>query len=586
MVIKRRWLSIAAATGVCAVLVGALCLRGVLNRSHARLTLTPGAAKMYRYSLETVVSSGNGAPASTIQTTVEGILNVRMLEGARAGQMAVQLSPLDVRVGGRREDALSSAFATAFIVAIDERGQFGEPRFPRDVAAGDRALLDSALRSLQIVLPADDEPAWTTRERDANGYFSAAYQRGLRAGTVTKRRVRYASLRDANLFSIRVLESQTEAEFDGDGIWLNAVAGGEKLAFEGPGRQRLAVVQTRFRLSAEPGSPPPDLALWRIEDLPAARMAGLADDESPASTWDEATAARERQRLTKAGMTLDGLLAGLPKNDLANAEFARQLTLFLTLFPDEATRLSSRISGLGDEGAVALLLNILERTGTPQAQAVLAAMAAGAEHSRSDRLRALIAASGLRNPSDETTARVAAIYESARGDPHLRDLSSTAALTLGTMASRASESARQQVRRRLEGDLETASEPRVQRLLLRALGNGRFDLPMATVESTCARSIPASVRRPRASWGSRATRQRRRYWPICCRATRTRRSNGGGGRLESAPTSGGRQRRGKQGLRGTSRGRQGRARSHRGLSRGAAARLSEQPRCPAGRAAS
>lgn len=461
-----------------------------------RFDLRPEGTKAYRWFLTTKVAPGS-QEVSGLETTFESTLNVRILPNAGRLMMAVQLSSLHVRLMGEPNQAMESAFSVPFVIEIDAQGQFGKSRFPPEIAKGDRAVLDAAIRSLQIVLSEEKVARWMITESDQNGDFQASYQ--LAAGkTVIKRKQRYSSYQQAGVFVIRVKASNVRAEVDSSGPWLQRSEGTERLQLEGPGGQVLAQVESRFKLEPLAEAPSGELALWKHDLLESVQLDLDSSAAREASAWDKVARELERQQLVKEGVSLERLFAGLSSHRPEDAVFAHQFASFLRVFPAKAIRLPTRLGALGDSQA-ALLLNILELAGTPEAQAALVEVAKGTTYLRDNRFRALLAIAGLEDPNAETMTALTHMYESRWNSAESAELSAMALFALGAVAGKATNTIRQEIRQRLTDDLSIATDPKEQRLLLRALENGHLDLPIETLrgylgsESPAVREVAASL---------------------------------------------------------------------------------------------
>lgn len=412
------------------------------RNSKTRFYLPDGEAKAYQWSLTTTVGSG-GNNTSELETVFDGTLNIRLFVNGEQVAMAVQIMPLQVRLMGENNKLMESAFSTPFVIHLDALGQFGASLFPQDISRNDRAALDATIRSLQIVLPKQNATQWTTIEMDQNGEFRALYQWKKRRMLV-KRKQQYLTSQKTGIYAIRVLLSDVRATVDTDGLWLERSEGKEIIQLEAPGGKVLARVDSRFKLEPLTKSPDNKLGIWNPDLFKSAVFELDSPDAQTESTWDIAARELERQRFVKAGITLKHLVAELSNRDLEEAAFARQFASFLRIFPDEVSQLSITLRAIDDRRA-ALLMNILELAGTPQAQATLIEIAESEEFLRSNRLRALVALSGVEAPTTDTVAGISRLYESQGPNTESAELSSTALLTLGTIADKADDVIREEI---------------------------------------------------------------------------------------------------------------------------------------------
>jgi HEAT repeats len=478
----RPWKTLAAAGALVVVAFAAIRLAsgpppapapdaGVAAARGAALQLGSGA-RAYRLSQAIVIGAGQGAP---LETTLEGVLNVRMIGSAARPAMAVQVSPMEVRVGGERRPILEAVFAKMFVIDVEVTGQLGETRFGPGLAAGDRATLDAALRPFQVVLPPGRGAEWETRERDQHGAFVAAYRLEGDGRTIAKRKLRYEGPR-ATIFPVRVDSSSLRAEVDAEGPWLRSAVGAEQLTIGGDAAPVIATASARFALEALPRPPDPTLELWR-EDLARVAVVPVRDASDLEETaWDASERERQRDRLAKTGVTLESLLASVSTRARRDPSFHHELALYLRIHPDDARRVSARIRALGSSDEALFLVQVLRIASTPQAQRALAELAHGRDVERQVRVAALAALGDVVRPRPETLDRVARTWSANRGREEASAVAGTAVLALGSMTARVPPDVRPRYEDLLREALASTS-PREEALVLHALGNARATLP-------------------------------------------------------------------------------------------------------------
>lgn len=432
--------------------------------------LVPGSSRAYALNFSTTVSSAGGAPRETV---LEGRLNVRVVAGAGGGSaLAVQLAPLRVLVDGEPQPAMERRWAAPFVVAIGTRGALGASLFPPELAPGDRAVLDGAIRAFQVVLPAEPRDAWEETESDQVGTFVASYRRGG-PGVVEKKKARYTSVRPPALVFPQVLASVLRAELDGAGPWLARAEGSERLRFAPEGGPPLATVEARFGLEPA-GAPEASAAVWRDEAVRAARV-GVNAPGPASSAWDDAEREATRQRLEERRVTIDQLVARARTSRGPDPALAHELAAYLRIFPEAAARFPDFVRG-ADDSTAQLLLHALELAGTPESQDALADVAESSGQSRDDRMRALVALGGVQAPTAGTLERLERDARAA-GSGDRSGIASTALLALGAATANATAEAGERVVRDLAADLRGTRDSERQRLLLLALENAHAALP-------------------------------------------------------------------------------------------------------------
>jgi hypothetical protein len=443
-----------------------------------------GASATASYRWELAASAGpRSGPRE--ETTITGTLNARITTASERRQIAFQLSGLSVQVGGRREAELERAYQRPFVLEIDDRGRFGPSRFDPAIPPRERAVLDAAIRLLQVVLPTGDEARWETREADGVGEYDAAYVREAHGG-VTKRKLRYGATRGATPLSARVVASELRAELAPGPGWLRRAAGSERLDLAAGDGGVLASTSTRFTLEPSPAPVDPNLAVWRDRPFEGT---GVAVDGRGPSAWDAAAVARARDRFQRQGTTLDGLLAGLGTHDVRDAAFAHELAEFLRAFPEEAHRATARLGTLADLEA-AVLLSVLELAGTPEAQDALVRLASSPGASRANRLRAVAGLAGVAEPTGDTLAALERLSATPRRTADDAELASASLLAYGALAGRAGDALRGGAMSRLEATAREAPTAEEARVALRALGNARLPPPLDLLTTRLASPDP------------------------------------------------------------------------------------------------
>jgi hypothetical protein len=429
--------------------------------------LEEGASASYEFASRTAVSMA-GEQAVRQETTIEGRLNLRVTgDGARRG-FTLQFSPLRIHTNGERQTAIERQLATPFTIDVDAQGLLGESRFPPHLAQLDRAMLDGAVRALQVVLPAEPRERWETTEADRNGQFQAAYHRSG-AAHVDKRRLRYITSQRTGPFVARVLLSEMRADVDDEGPWLRNVTGTERLEIIAPGGAPIATAESSCSLQSLRTSPPSDLALWTDVDR-SAMVTRDAPSPNAKSGWEAAERERARKRLLEAGATLAGLAERLRSNEPGDGA-VRDLASYLRAFPSDAGR-AIQILRDADEMVAAGLVLALQLADTPEAQSALAEVMGGAGHSRANRLRAVVAMGAVGHPTDDTLLRLArAAKDIGNADATTSDVASSALLALGAAAPRAAGDAGAEVVRDLKKAVISESDPTRRRIAILALEN-------------------------------------------------------------------------------------------------------------------
>lgn len=450
----------------------------------------PGQSRAYLWSLRQLAGAGPGAPAP--ETVLEGRLNLRVLTTGAVTKIAIQLAPLEVRIAGQPSPAAARDLGRPFLVEMSPRGEVRAASFEPEVSQRHRPMLESMFRMLQIVLPGGRTARWETRETDLAGAFDAAYEQ-VGARGVAKRKLRYVE-GASRLASTKVVSSRFQAELDPAGFWLDRLEGAEQAQVETPDGRVVGVVEGRITLQSTRDPVDGALAIWKVDELLTRGVpAGGGPGPVPArAALDEDRARAERERFRREGETLDHLVAGLATHKPQDAAFGHRFAAFVRAFPERAGALAARVRHVPEMQA-ALLVNVLELAGVPEAQAALLEIAEGAGESEQSRLQALAALAGVAAPTAETLARLQRLAATLTDEGAANAVASSALLTLGALASKAEGGLRDSSVRAIEAGLADAREPAVQRVHLLALENAGAKVPDGALAAYLA-SDDAGVR--------------------------------------------------------------------------------------------
>jgi len=236
-----------------------------------------------------------------------------------------------------------------------------------------------------------DAGSWTTREEHATGSYEARYER-TSDGAIRKSKLHYLALPAP--MSVDVLSSDTLARLSPT-LWIESAEG----------RESLAAVQKA--------------------DHPERPSSGARTLVAISGSGTQGTATSDATRVSgDADEVAKRFSASLDRFDRHNRETFDDLIAQLREHPELASAVAARILAPGtDDSIQAALMDVLGTSGTPAAQLALLAIAVNPDASHMNAIRAIIARDGL--------------WSIARkeGDPNVADLSRTALLALGAVAS-------------------------------------------------------------------------------------------------------------------------------------------------------
>lgn len=182
-----------------AVLAAIGCGRGDARKRAIEVGWKEGARYVYTAQLASHVGMGGQSPFDLELTAALELAPLRV-SGARA-ELAMMLADSRLSIGGRvvpAGDPLAAAFAQPFVFTLDG-GKVVEQRFPPGLPPAAAGMFRTLSAAFQLAAPAAEAnvgagAGWTAREYDATGGYDAAYAWGAEAGTVSKRKLKYAEV--------------------------------------------------------------------------------------------------------------------------------------------------------------------------------------------------------------------------------------------------------------------------------------------------------------------------------------------------------------------------------------------------------
>jgi HEAT repeat protein len=402
----------------------------------------------------------------------------------RAVEAAVELAAARAVLSGVAAPDLAALLGTRVLAVFEPSGALARIEFPAGVTGADRASIAEILYGLQVVLPPGAGAAWDTRERDAGGYYRAAYRR--EGDGVEKVRTAYLAGGEPGAPRREIVRSRATAAPARDHGWLAALAADEGLRMRDAGGNVVVESQTHITLRFLPGAPAP---LPPGEDTPGSLRAALARAGAAGAGFWETRARRLQAAAFEAqGTTLAALVAAVTSDPKPMAR-KHELAAYLKTFPSEAAKLPALVAATRDTAARARLVNALELAGTPEAQRALGAILTSPAQADQDRLRAVVAMAGLGAPDAATVDLLWAQVSSAAGGIS-EELSNTSLLALGTLSHNTPPERGAAIRARLRDELARAAGPGTTRIVLHALANAGEAAAAAQVEPYLAAPSP------------------------------------------------------------------------------------------------
>ncbi len=400
-----------------------------------------------------------------------------------------------------------------FLVELTTQGEVIELNGQKDLSKIARNILRSLIADSQVVLPAQAQSTWTTRERDAHGFFEAGYRvitavPGAEPATensavlkLSKNKIRYLELATNSkkrLRSTQPLEITTQLEpsmqaaieFDCEKSALSSlnVSGALKTRVN---RTEVGINQYQLSMKLLTISQLPagvDLAsLRKKQGLPGA----ATDTETYSLTSLESAEAMEQmiQKNELGDLTAEKLLA-LLKAAKASGDPTAIENLYLKfkaliyLQPEVCKTLASQMKQEDPKKSKAMLMlaTALSTVGSTQAQdALVDVLSVRADDIASANI--LIPALGM---TDKPTPKAEGTLRELIHSSNKEDVVSTAGLSLGAMAGNLAEQDPERSRAIVESvqkDYQNAETDQQKQYLLSVLGNAGSEQALPVISS-------------------------------------------------------------------------------------------------------
>lgn len=374
------------------------------------------------YSVQTDSSLGmsvNGSGAGQSRSVqLHAALQMRTLDvGPAEVLVGMQLSAVDLQAGGASDEKINRRLSAPFRVRFAPAGLPNGFEFPATLNAGDREVIENLLRFFQVTI--DKGQTWVVQEENASGVYEAAYARGS-ATDVTKTKRRYVStLSDA----VMDVASNESIRIDAKRDWLASMTVDETVTSQYQGAS--IKVTNRATLELLPAISAPvatDAAIWDF--IAAARPA-------PAPVTRAAMSGLTKEAAHKQLMMSVGDLDTARKGRLAIIHRLRDLLRAEESMP--ALLLEEMRARILDDRTRADLYLVFELAGTASAQAALSSVITDERSVQTDRMRAIVALSGITDP---TEGAIDVLWSTARLGPASREhglVAGTAVLALGSL---------------------------------------------------------------------------------------------------------------------------------------------------------
>lgn len=426
----RRWLLGGGATLLLALLA-VLWLSGgssdepVALPSHAPpvdLRWRVGSSQQYQVRVDSSMQMSTAGASATQAMRVHMlcVLDLLTLEAsAEAALIGMQLSSIELQVGGNSDPETNQALAVPFRVRFASGGFPESFEFPAGVTAQHRSILENLVRMFQVTMHKGE--AWVAQESNASGTYEAAYRR-TSPSQVEKTKRHFVGLPSAPVFAGADITSKEAFRIDPQRDWIVAMTVDETLRTKGQGGPVIEITN-HARLELQPVAQATGaLHNWTFVATVAPPVAEATKPPIPSLSREEA----HRQ-----------ILAELPALDVASEGRSLRIHRLRDLLRVDGALPAALLEAmktqqLSDRTRADLYL-VFELAGTEPAQAALASVIADTSWSEEDAMRAIVALAGVAQPSPDTITALWDTVESLPTSDDRRQLASTATFALGSL---------------------------------------------------------------------------------------------------------------------------------------------------------
>lgn len=417
-----------------------------------------GSSQQYELLINSEMQMNSGANAMQgMNVDMQSMLDVRTLAvDSDSAVVGMQLSNVSLTVNGQIDMATNSALETPFRVHFINGALPATFEFPETLSTEHRGMLENTIRLFQVSVQGGDR--WQQRESNSSGTYVADYVQ-VAPMQVQKHKRDFENLTTTPMFANAAIESEEVFELQHQTDWIANMTVKEVLRTEatlGPGM----VVKNNASIMLL--SVDQSLAANKQWNFNAADSA--VEVNGSANAKEQMTAEEARQRILAALPRLDGAEKG-------RTSWIHQLRDLLRVDPSLPTLLIEQLKtqGFTDRTQADLYL-VLELADTDASQTALTSVIMDPSWATKDNLRAIVALSGMENPTPET---LDALWQTVEASDRTR-IAGAATFALGALANTMQQNENPdyaQISQRLLGGATSGLETTKRVNYVYALGN-------------------------------------------------------------------------------------------------------------------
>lgn len=404
-----------------------------------------GAAQTYSFSYESSLKMTGANGAGTSKVKIEGNLNFRIYSVSNSTvNAAFQFSPVKVYFADKEIVELQEMYSRYFTAQFKTNGEIERYTFANTISSKDEAMIKDLLAHFMPVLSTHRKRVWRSEQENASGSFICEYRNGQNG--IYKRKLHYEQIKSFEQFSDREQENAYAAEveiiesniFFGYGnpySWIREARGHEIEIFHLQNDTRVEAV-SRFNLQPADSQPDQSLAIWNNDntyDRFQSEVQNGLNSKEKLSFWEkEKLIYLKNKYSTISCEEVLNLFLSKEKAQWDDKIFVRD---YLRLYPEQSDAIIVLLYNKGlSTSQQAGLIHILELADTPESQNTLVSIAKDTGMTHDNRLRAVVALSGIDTPTPAMITELSSVYDNAL-DEQDEDMSNTAVLALGNLSN-------------------------------------------------------------------------------------------------------------------------------------------------------
>lgn len=379
-----------------------------------------GASQQYQVRTDSilVLKMGNSDPQS-MRVEMAALLDTMTLATDKESSVVgMQLSSIDFRLGGKPDQETIQSLAVPFRVRFVSGGVPEAFEFPPTVTAENRSILQNLVQMFQVTMRTGK--TWTAQESNASGRFESMYQR-LGPSRIEKNKKHFVQAPSTPMLNGAQINSTEALRIDKQHDWLAEMTINENIVTRGETGMQISNHATLALTSASTSQ---QTSNWGFiaTATPAPAQASSTKSAVPAISAEKAL-----QQIHSAIQQLDTTQQGR----ITWIHRLRDLLRVDSSLPDAL--LEELKKGQVSDQTQADLYLALELADTEASQTALVSVMQGDNWSTRNALRAIVALSGIDEPTPQTRAALWEMVEQADIEKGRQTLVSAAMYALGSL---------------------------------------------------------------------------------------------------------------------------------------------------------